>query len=118
MAPKVVACDRGQIRRYYGWATDRWVTDAFTFTVYTPFGEIPDPAGATPARMRDALLPAVVAELEVDNRHGTAAKTAFFAINFNEPGWLPVESGGPGRRGFAIRRQYGVLGQVGRRRWP
>jgi hypothetical protein len=111
-APEVIAYDRGQIRRYYGWATDRWETDDFSFTVYSPFGNIPDPAGATSAQMSAALLPAVVAEIEVDNTRGDAPKTAFFAISFNEPGWLPVDSSGPGRCGFSMRRQYGVLGQI------
>jgi xylan 1,4-beta-xylosidase len=111
-APKAVAYGRQEIRRYYGWATDRWATDDFTFTVFTPFGEIPDPALATTTEMRHALMPAVVAELEVDNTRGAATKTAFFAMNFNEPGWLPLESGGPRRRGFTMRREYGVLGQV------
>jgi hypothetical protein len=109
---KLVSYDRQQIRRYYGWATDRWVTDDFTFTVYTPFGDIPDPASATPIQLRNALLPAVVAELEIDNTRGTTTKTAVFAISFNEPGWLPVESGGSARHGFSMRREYGVLGQV------
>src|SRR5438874_1893767 len=35
VVPKVVAYGRGQVRRHYGWATDRWATDEFAFTVYT-----------------------------------------------------------------------------------
>src|SRR5688572_27999737 len=35
--PKVVAYAKDQIRRHYGWATDRWVTDDLEFTIYTPF---------------------------------------------------------------------------------
>lgn len=112
VSPNVVAYKREQIRRHYGWATDRWATDDFTFTVYTPFGEIPDPAGAATAQMRAALLPAVVAELEVDNTGGAATKTAFFAMNFNEPGWRPLDSDGAGRRGFTLRRELGVMGEV------
>ena len=103
---------REQIERRYGWATDAWATREFSFSVFTPFGEIPDPATATPSEMRDALLPAVVAELVVDNRNGSNTVTAFFAINFNEPGWRAVDSGNPMRRGFALRREYGVLGEV------
>lgn len=112
VAPNVIPYERSQVQRYYGWATDRWVTDDFTFTIYTPFGEIPDPADAEPAQMRDALLPAVVAELEIDNTLGAGPKTAFFAINFNEPGWRPLESAGTERDGFALRREYGVLGEI------
>lgn len=110
-APKVIAYGKEQIRRSYGWATDRWQTDDFTFTVYTPFGEIPDPAKAETRQMRDALLPAVIAELEVDNTKGSKPKVAFFATNFNEPGWHAIDAGEQ-LRGFAQRREYGLLGQV------
>lgn len=110
--PRVVAYDRRQVLRYYGWATDRWVTEDFAFTIYTPFAGIPDPTETPPRDMRDALLPAVVAELEVDNTRGAATKTAFFALNFNEPGWLPLESAGAGRIGFSLRGELGVLGEV------
>ena len=32
-----------EIARSYGWATDEWRADGLTFTVYSPFGPIPDP---------------------------------------------------------------------------
>ncbi len=88
---KVIPLRVEQITRNYNWATDQWVTTDFTFTVYTPFGEIPDPDRADLERVRDALLPAVIAELDIDNSHGTQTRTAFFAIGFNQPGWLPIE---------------------------
>ena len=112
VVPKIVALGREQIRRHYGWATDRWATADFTFTIYTPFGEIPDPQKAESARLRDALMPAIVAELEVDNSRGTRPKTAFIAMNFNEPGWHPIEAAGANRRGFGLRGESGLLGEV------
>ncbi|MGE5612241.1 MAG: glycoside hydrolase family 52 protein [Bacillota bacterium] len=112
VTPKVTAYRRDEIQRRYGWATDTWSTDAFTFTVFTPFGAIPDPATASPSAMRRALVPAVIAELVVDNTHGQRTRTAFFAMNFNEPGWRPIESIGAGRRGFGLHRDYGILGTV------
>ena len=112
VSARVKGYSRGQIERRYGWGTDEWGTDDFSFSLFTPFGEIPDPTTATPTEMRDALLPAVVAELTVDNTTGSRTVTAFVAINFNEPGWRAVDSGNPLRRGFALRREYGVLGEV------
>jgi hypothetical protein len=112
VAPNIVSLGTGEIRRHYGWATDRWQTPDFTFSVYTPFGEIPDPARGDHQRMREALLPAVVAELEVDNTLGLRTRTAFFAVNFNEPGWLPIDSVGSAYQGFSLRGQLGVLGTV------
>ena len=112
VAPKVIPYRREQIRRHYGWATDTWSTDDFTFSVYTPFGAIPDPAASDPSAMRQALIPAVVAELAIDNTHGERTRTAFFAINFNEPGWRPIELIDSARRGFGLHRTYGILGEV------
>lgn len=112
VAPKVLAYTREEIKRYYGWATDRWETDDFSFSVYTPFGEIPDPASASPEEMRRALLPAVVAELTLDNTRGKHTRTAFLAMNFNMPGWRPIDGTPSARRGFATHRTYGVLGEV------
>ena len=108
----VIAYSKDQIRRRYGWGSDMWATDDFTFTIYTPFGAIPDPETAEPSALRDALLPAIVAELEIDNTRGTRTKTAFFAMNFNEPGWRPLCNLGAGRTAFAMRDQYGVAGEV------
>ncbi len=97
-----------QLRRCYGWATDRWITSDFDFVIYTPFGSIPDPAHATPTEMRDALLPAVVAELTVDNTNGSATKTGFFAVDFPTAGAFASQE--PLKFGF--RRAEGVLGQT------
>ena len=110
-ASNVRAIDVDQIRRGYGWASDRWATDEFSFAIYSPFASIPDPAIATPAMMRRSIAPAIVAELTVDNTRGTTPKTGFFAMNFNEPGWVPI-AGSRFEAGFAQRGQAGVLGEV------
>jgi hypothetical protein len=110
--PKIVPYTAAEIVRQYGWASDRWQTRDFSFAIFTPFGEIPDPALATPAQMRTALLPAVGGEFTVGNSAGTETVTGFFAIKFNEPGWRPLDDAGSGAVGFAFRRQIGVLGQL------
>lgn len=109
--PKVIAYTKEQIERRYGWATDEWKTNDFTFTVYTPFGTIPAPAVADHKSLADALRPAVIAELVVDNTHGSVIKTAFFALNFNEPGWRPLKRVG-NRTGIAHRREIGLMAEV------
>ncbi len=108
-----------QITRHYGWATDLWATGDFTFAIHTPFAPLPDPATAAPSALRDALLPAVTAELTVDNRAGRETKTAFFALGFAKPGarTLPTWTAGHNRLrrhrlGFAWRRELGVAGEL------
>lgn len=112
IAAKVIAIDPKKLKRQYSWATDRWLAEKFSFTIYSPFGEIPDPSRAEPLLMKDAIRPAVVAELAIDNTEGARTLTGVFAINFNEPGWLPIDSAGTLRRGFSLRNQMGVLGEI------
>jgi hypothetical protein len=109
----VVPYTAEEIERTYNWATDQWRTEDFTFTVYTPFGEIPDPSKASPTEMRRALMPAVIAEMTVDNTAGVQAKAAFFGMKFNEPGWRPLADIGNRTNGFAMKRRIGVLGKLG-----
>jgi hypothetical protein len=108
----LVAYGREQIVRRYGWATDTWETPDFVFRLLTPFGEIPEPGVAPLDAVRDALLPAITAELEIDNRTGAATKTAFFAINFQDGGCRVLEGLGEKRVGFAFRAQLGVAAET------
>lgn len=102
-----------EIARSYGWATDRWQAGEMTFTVYSPFGAIADPDKASREEMRIGLLPAVVAELIVDNSKGKATKTGIFALNYPHPGpRMLTENLGPARTGFACRRAEGVAAEV------
>jgi hypothetical protein len=114
-----------EIRRHYGWATDTWVAPPITFSLYSPFAPIPEP-GSDPDRLQDALLPAVVATLKVDNRGGTEPMTGVFALDFPDAGTriigddvddvpqdAPETSAAGSRRvGFAWRRTLGVLATV------
>lgn len=110
---RLVACDAAQIRRCYGWASDRWITPDLQFTIYTPFGPIPDPMTASAGELREALLPAVMAELTIDNTRGTQVRTGFFALKFTEPGARLLDTSlGDGRLGFGFRRSMGVAGEM------
>lgn len=112
--PKLTAYPRPKIRRQYGWGSDSWFTDDFAFEIFTPFGEIKDPTVSSANEMRDCLLPAVIAELRVDNTKGTQTKTGFFALGFHEAGVRILDGNlktagewGP-RVGFAFKEQLGV----------
>ena len=103
----------GEFERSYGWASDEWRGDGLAFTVYSPFGSIPDPAKDSEQKMREGLLPAVVARLVLDNTKGTATKTAMFAMNHARPGSRILEDDlGAGRLGFAFRREAGGAAEL------
>jgi hypothetical protein len=102
-----------EIARHFAWATDSWRTKDFEFTIFSPFAAVPDPARSAAAAMRAALLPAVTAELVIDNTRGTQTRTAFFAITFNDRGTRILDEGlAAGRVGFAQRSQLGVAGEA------
>ena len=110
---KVVSYRPEQITRQYGWGTDRRVTPDLEFAIYTPFSQIPDPATTSALYMQLALLPAVIAELSIDNRKGTETKTAVFALGFHAAGVRMIDEGLlEGRVGFAHRRSLGVAAEV------
>ena len=112
--PDAVPFDSKDVQRSYGWCTDAWHAGEMTFTVYTPFGPIPDPSSASEREMREALMPAVVAQLVVDNTRGSKPKTGIFALNHSRPGprMINDDLGSPDRVGFAFRREAGVAAQV------
>ncbi len=64
-----------------------------TLRVVTPLRPVP-PAGAPDSELRDALVPAVLVQLTVDNRSGTRARQAFFGLRGAPAGAV--------RRGFTV----------------
>jgi hypothetical protein len=58
--------DTHDIKRRYGWATDRWTTSELDFTIYSPFGGIVDPTESHPSMSRVCLMPAILASMTVD----------------------------------------------------
>ena len=111
--PDAVPFEESTISRFYKWASDQWEAEGLTFSVYSPFGAIPDPSVEDEQRMREGLLPAVVARLELDNTTGASTRTAMFALNHLRPGsrTLP-EDLGSGRVAFAFRREAGGAAEL------
>ncbi|MBN1576668.1 MAG: hypothetical protein JW913_08965 [Chitinispirillaceae bacterium] len=78
------------VSREYGLCSDTWQAGELRFTVYSPVEPVPDP-GKNPDHgdLPRILLPAVIAEMEIDNRHSERCRKAFFGFTGNE---------GPGMR--------------------
>lgn len=73
------------IRRQFRLCTDRWQAGDLTFTLYSQVRSVPNPLEASEGELRQALLPAVLAEFTVDNRQGKQPRTAFFGFQGNDP---------------------------------
>ena len=111
--PDAVPFKDGGFSRSYGWATDEWQAEGLSFSVYSPFSSIPDPAVADKQTMREGLLPAVVARLVFDNTSGSATRTAIFALNHARLGSRILEDNlGTGRVAFAFRREAGCAAEL------
>ncbi len=67
-----------EIARTMGAGVDEWRAGDLTFRLVSPVRSVPDPESADPAALRDAVCPAILAELTVDNRSGTRPRRAFF----------------------------------------
>jgi hypothetical protein len=111
--PDAVPIGEGAFARSFGWASDQWTAQGLSFSVYSPFGAIPDPAAASDEQMREGLLPAVIARLELDNTHCAGTRTAIFALNHARPGSRTLaEDLGSGRVAFAFRREAGGAAEL------
>ncbi len=111
--PDAVPFKDSEFSRSYGWASDEWQAEGLRFSVYSPFGSIPDPASANKQTMREGLLPAVVACLVFDNTSGKTTRTAIFALNHARPGSRILEDKiGSNRVAFAFRREAGCAAEL------
>ncbi len=104
--PKLIAYSRNQITRQYGWSSDAWKTEDLTFSIYTPFFPVPETDASQDKSL--SILPAVIAELTIDNTAGKQHKTGVFAIRFANPGVRTFDE----TAGFAWRNEMGVRATV------
>jgi hypothetical protein len=70
---------QNEVKREFRLGSDSWTAGDLTFTIYSPVKSAPDPLKASRAALMEAYVPAVFAELTIDNTKGTRPRTAFFA---------------------------------------
>lgn len=77
--PKCISSfNDNEVSRQLGAGIDEWKAGDLTFRVASPIGAVPDPETATVSELKEALVPAIYAELTIDNRLGTNPRKAFF----------------------------------------
>lgn len=74
-----------RITRDFGLGSDTWIAGDLTFTIYSAPKTVPEPGKSSRAARRRALVPAVFAELKIDNRKGRRERTAFFGYEGSHP---------------------------------
>ena len=73
------------ISRQFEVGTDTWSAGDLTFRLFSQAQPVPDPATATDEELRLALVPAVLAEIIVDNTKGTSSRRVFFGYQGSDP---------------------------------
>jgi hypothetical protein len=77
----------GEITREMSPACDAWRAGDLEFKIYTPFPSIPDPQNNTAGQhpLKTAIIPAVFAELTLDNTACSRPRKVFFGYEGNDP---------------------------------
>jgi len=104
------------ISRTFTLCRDTWQAGDLTFTLHTQVVPVPDPAEAGLDALRDALVPAIWAEITIDNRSCAKTRRAFFGFNGKDPytfmrTWTGdgfVAAGQGGHLGLFARSEAGV----------
>lgn len=74
-----------EISREFGPSIDTWHAGDLSFRLYSPVMPVPDPMVATDDELRLALVPAILAEITVDNRAGTRPRRAVLGFTGTDP---------------------------------
>jgi xylan 1,4-beta-xylosidase len=73
-----------EIKRDYRLGTDTWQAGALTFKLMSQVRPVPNPDTEAEEVLKEALVPAVLAEITVDNRKGTRPRKAVFGYQGND----------------------------------
>ncbi|WP_410813882.1 glycoside hydrolase family 52 protein [Micromonospora sp. 067-2] len=109
------------ITREFGASRDTWRSADLTFSLFSPVGAVPDPDVHTEREVADALLPAVLAELTIDNTTGHRPRRAFVgytgaavdAAMWRVDGWDGLVGVAQGRATALVSDSTDVHGGVG-----
>lgn len=76
---------KDEVVRDFKLGTDTWKAGDLTFKIYSQAQSVPDPASASDDELKLTLVPAVIAEVTVDNTKGSKSRRAFFGYEGNDP---------------------------------
>ena len=95
--------------RSLGWASDTWRADQsrFSFSLLSPFTEVPDPAKLSKVNARFLFAPQISGWIEYDNRTGTAPVQLIFGVGDSDNTLRPLADTNPNLLGFAGGTAYG-----------
>lgn len=85
-ATRLAAFAPEAIRRDFRVSTDTWSAGDLTFTLYSPLRGVPDPENLeASSELQSVIVPALLAEITVDNREGSRSRRACFGYAGSDP---------------------------------
>lgn len=93
--PLITAFRDEDITREFTSGTDTWTAGDLTFRIYSPVRPVPDPTNGDREELMDALVPAVLVEMTIDNTEGQQSRKAYFGYQGNDPYSAMRLIGGP-----------------------
>ncbi|MDF2963593.1 MAG: beta-xylosidase [Paenibacillus sp.] len=81
----IIPFSSADLEREFKTGTDTWKAGDLTFTLFSPVRSVPEPGEANEAELKEAIIPAVFAELKVDNTKSSKARRAFFGYQGTDP---------------------------------
>lgn len=104
------AIPKENVTRSFGIATDSWQAGDLTYTLYSPSGALPDPALGDTLELQRAIVPAIFAEVRVDNRQHTQDRRLALGFNRCDPyAGLCHIADGAGLIGFGQGRHLAIV---------
>ncbi len=83
--PKIIfPYAKDDVSREFKLGTDTWKAGDLTFKVYSQAQSVPDPAKTSDEEMMLTIVPAIIAEVTIDNTKGTKTRRAFFGYEGND----------------------------------
>ncbi|OIJ17451.1 beta-xylosidase [Anaerobacillus alkalilacustris] len=83
--PKMIfPFEKENIERDFQLGTDTWKAGDLTFTIYSQAQSVPDPTDSSDEELKSTIMPAVIAELTIDNTKGTKTRRAFLGYEGND----------------------------------
>ncbi|WEG11309.1 glycoside hydrolase family 52 protein [Pullulanibacillus sp. KACC 23026] len=77
--PKIIfPFNQENVERKFQLGTDTWAAGDLSFTIYSQAVSVPEPKSAQSDELKLAIVPAVIAELTIDNTEGQRPRRAFF----------------------------------------
>ncbi|MGP3785538.1 glycoside hydrolase family 52 protein [Paenibacillus sp. 1A_MP2] len=93
--PLISAFRDEDITRVFTSGTDTWTAGDLTFRIYSPVRPVPEPLSGDRDALMDALVPAVLVEMTIDNSQGQQSRKAYFGYQGNDPYSAMRIIGGP-----------------------